>query len=325
MTVDCRRAAAIGALALWGARASAQAPPPIVAGAATQGYANVVALLAYDPDAQAAWFFCSGTVVATEAVLTAAHCIDEADFYEEQGLSLLVATGSDLIVNGVDDYSFIEEAIVHPSWQGFDTTPTYDIALLRLERALTGVQPATLSTQPPTSAWSATPLELVGFGVTGANRTDAGVKRVATVDYAGATTHFVTIDGVSNVCQGDSGGPMFRTVDGGRLLVGVHSYVEGATTGTDACTNGRGAAHRVDLVASWIESEVRESGAGAVTQDGYAASSSVGSLESGQSGCAVAPAPRRWWLWGALTLAVVGRQRSGSVRAAGWTRSIPRR
>ena len=293
------------------------AAPPISGGEVAADEAAVVALLAFDEEREAAAVFCSGTVIESQAVLTAAHCLDEADRLAEQGFVVVVASGVDLIRQGVVDVVRADGWRSHPSWQGFapPAPPRFDVGVVFLERGLAGTEVARLGEQAPTRAWEGERLELVGFGATSLGAGDGGTKRSVVVDWTGFDSHFVFIDSPGrNVCEGDSGGPMFRAVESDRYVVGVHSYVVAEDPSLDACSEGQGASHRVDTVVDWIRKETDVQGVGAGDALG-APSGSVASLDveepvacaAGRSGTG---SPRSWAvLWGTVLVWPLRRAR----------------
>lgn len=305
-------------LALVGFFLDPVTPPPISGGTRAEDAPAVVGLLAYDEDQEAAVVFCSGTLVAQEAILTAAHCLDEADRHAEQGRLLVVASGVDLLRDGIVDAVEASAWVSHPSWQGFapPSPPRFDVGVVVLERPLAGAQVAVLGDTPPSSAWQGERLELVGFGATSLGAGDGGTKRSVTVDYVGADEHFLFIDSPgANVCEGDSGGAMFRVDGGDRILVGVHSYVYAEDPSRDPCTEGQGASHRVDAVVDWIRQEAEPQGVGAGGLDAVP-SGAAGSLDLEEPvACALGDtgtAGRRWWP--VLLVALVWRPKRGHRR-----------
>ncbi len=79
----------------------------IVSGTPTGGFPGTVAVGAVRGSQGA--IFCSGTVVAERFVLTAAHCIEDAQPFEDAGYTLEVFSGDDLLRTG-----FVERA----AWVG---------------------------------------------------------------------------------------------------------------------------------------------------------------------------------------------------------------
>ncbi|WP_372890429.1 trypsin-like serine peptidase [Rhodosalinus sp.] len=89
---------------------------------------------------------CSGTLVAPDLVLTAAHCVTRSDGTAHRLSDLHFVAGWNR--GDYAGHGRVEEVILHPAWQGADTGDfTGDIALARLDaplkvRPLTAARPA---------------------------------------------------------------------------------------------------------------------------------------------------------------------------------------
>jgi hypothetical protein len=158
----------------------------LVAGEVTKGYASVV-LLRF-PERK-----CTGTVVGTRMVLTAAHCARKG-------------SQPDVIIDGAEPVS-ADTCIPHPD---YSHVPELDVALCRLPDPA-GVLPYPLSTSG--SLATNDDVSYVGYGkcanlfswFTGPVRTYGE----GTVEPAAGSA--LRIDG-NMVCGGDSGGPVFAVL-----------------------------------------------------------------------------------------------------------------
>ncbi|WP_217164103.1 trypsin-like serine protease [Streptomyces sp. AC512_CC834] len=195
---------------------------------------------------------CSGVLVDTEWLLTAASC-----FADNPAESLAVPAGkpartttatigrADLTGTGGAVRTVVELV----------PRTDRDVVLARLNRPVTDVTPIALATAAPTAGEE---LTLAGYGRTKTEWAPLNLHTGAfSVDAADATTATVTgKDGVA-ACMGDTGGPLVRTVNGTGQLAALSSRsYQGGCFGIDATeTRTGGVATRVDDLGSWIASK----------------------------------------------------------------------
>jgi Trypsin len=195
-------------------------------------FANVGVLQLHVEDE---WFdFCSGTLVASNVVLTAAHCTDFLVEVGDDGFG-----PADLRISfdpeGDAPYSTVDHIVVHPAWFTAGpcignsksrclAPPHEDIALVFLDAPVAGVTPAPIADAGYLDALDLTneTFTVVGYGtdefITGSA---ASPKAIVVVDgirsYRDVTVitehdafpdRFVKI--TKSVCFGDSGGPLFH-------------------------------------------------------------------------------------------------------------------
>jgi uncharacterized protein (TIGR03382 family) len=200
---------------------------------------------------------CTGTLVAPDVVLTAAHCIagepyevvvDTIDYARPGGERIRVAW-----------------ARAYPSWEY-----RYDVGVLMLDQPATFAKPRVV-TSACTARALLTPgrrVEIVGFGLATVEGLDSNTRlHQASVPVTDPTCardpacnpdvaphgEFTAGGHGADSCFGDSGGPVYiDTQDGhGHALVGIVS--RGLALPAAPCGNG-GVYVRVDKVISWIQS-----------------------------------------------------------------------
>jgi hypothetical protein len=207
-------------------------------------------------------FLASGTLVAPEWVLTAAHVVDSAN-----NLSFSI---------GGQTYR-VDRTIVYPGWNG-NLWSGYDIGLVHLVKPVDNIEPAHLYTGSGELNQADT---VVGFGKTGTGNSGdticGGLKRAAqnvisqienkrllVADFdnplpPGAVplgySHALPLEGL--IAPGDSGGGLFITTATGTYLAGVNSFV-GSDFGLPHSVYGNFSGHtRVSAFCDWIEARIR--------------------------------------------------------------------
>jgi secreted trypsin-like serine protease len=198
------------------------APQAVMEGTVDSGAYPWVAALVFRSSASGPWVTrCSGSLVAPDLVLTAAHC---GAYYSglpagRVGVTFdTVLSASSQVVTGT--------FIAHPD---FPLDKTRDFAVLRLDQPIGGITPATVA--PPSllqvlkdgGRLIGTHFETVGYGINAVTARDhscghvvdwtgSGTRRIASGAYISLSTTHLLLDmsaaqGDGGGCYGDSGGP----------------------------------------------------------------------------------------------------------------------
>lgn len=233
-------------------------PAEAVIGGEPDGDAHPnVGLLAFDRDGEGARppvAVCTGSVVADDVFLTAAHCITAA-FVPTGSQWVATLDSGPLFEPGFlpDDFPFLvtapvqraTHAIVHPEYD--PETRKNDIAVLLFAGApFEAVTPVVLPGLRELDRLLAhdrldgREATLVGYGadlVIEESQTRlflSGVRQAGTARFNSLTGHSLFLHGTDDggLCAGDSGSPQFMDFDGSRLAVAVSSR--------GVCHGGRG-------------------------------------------------------------------------------------
>ncbi|MDP2309619.1 MAG: serine protease [Pseudomonadota bacterium] len=234
--------------------AFAQEAPPIVNGSTTRDYGQVVTLYAADNDGYG-YNFCSGTLIASDWVLTAAHCVAAMDDNERSGMpNLIIIVGYDLNTEaGVTDYAYARRWIEHPSYN--DSTLQNDIGIIELETDITSIDIMPVNKDDIRSGDIGDDFRYVGWGITSDSGTDSSKKRTADIplyDYDSMFLYGYDPEDNQNVCSGDSGGAALQILGTNAFeLAAVNSFV--SDDDSTYCEGGYTGGTRVDSFISWIE------------------------------------------------------------------------
>lgn len=203
---------------------------------------------------------CSGTIVGSRTIITAAHCIKDFEPAIVDG-RMSVFIGNSIFQNG--ETLAIVDAVYPRGEDGFkyvgkETGYSNDIGLFYSAGPLPGV-PMRLHIDDPTWANIKSDyhreLTFVGFGLktmVHGKGSGAGVKRAAVWQYKNIDDHRFYFSGQSsNTCMGDSGGPALiqSKTSGDIILVGITSAGKGdCTTGIEV---------RVDAYNNWFAPRIQ--------------------------------------------------------------------
>lgn len=220
--------------------------PKIVNGVLTVRHPTAGALLKIDGSILSG--HCSGTLIGSRTFLTAAHCVAKDRSSRNYRVFLQHA--------GIFEVASIDP---HPDY----VFPVADLAVLKLSNPVRDIRPMGLRSE---AIPVGTDGLVVGFGRSGGERDDYGLKRVGSIKTAQCRTQFdnsklvcwnykdpVGAPGTSsNTCNSDSGGPLYAFGAGRLELAGVTSG--GAI---DSCLQGDHSYDvNVSFYRSWIASKL---------------------------------------------------------------------
>jgi secreted trypsin-like serine protease len=217
--------------------------------------------------------FCSGTLIAPELVLTAAHCLTNGRKPRSAG-SVAASFADDPSVSFAP--RAVAAVIVHADYDR--NRLLNDIGLLRLQTPVTEIKPvpnlAAQSNFTQADVSAALNLNFAGFGYSDLAKTEFGVKLQVDQPLGGlgctvpgcpsgapTETQISYVQDPDGPCNGDSGGPAFVDRSGTWYVGGVTSYGDGSCALYGASTN-------VAAFAGWISSQAACVPAGASCADG---------------------------------------------------------
>jgi secreted trypsin-like serine protease len=189
---------------------------------------------------------CTGTVVSPHVVLTAAHCLDPAIGGAVDHVAIFLGTDLNDPVQAADPTNFaaVATTMMDPKFSASLATPAHDLGLVVAAQPL-ALAPEALNRSSLGQGDVAESVVAVGFGQVSSDTTTAGPRRSIDANIFSVDDEHITLEDV--LCEGDSGGPTFRTKDGQRYVIGVHSFTQAAN-----CL-GLGDDTRVDVHTSFID------------------------------------------------------------------------
>lgn len=221
-------------------------------------------------------YFCSGSLIASELVVTAGHCVADLRPNEVKGLTVVAgrtflnrtSTGEEL---GVSRAIMPLDANGQRRYRSRGGAAAWDVALLELASP-SSYPPIAIAGTSETASWQPGRLvQTTGWGYTNAvsPRISNRLRLARQVILPGSvcrrdqgnvyeTRTMICIggpEGGSSTCSGDSGGPMVSPVGDGWRLVGLTSFGDFFCSGNVASVDNRTAGN---TIRNWVREKAIE-------------------------------------------------------------------
>jgi len=202
----------------------------------TNRFPNVGAAVYDDPDSGEKQILCTGTLISPTVFLTAGHCTDYLESIGEADVWVTFDPSFDTaspLIHGTYH--------THPLYGTGGQSNTYDLAVIVLDKAVTGIAPAALPTLGMLDRMSLRNQRFtaVGYGTVREDKRKGpqslffdGMRRYADQGFRSLTKSWLNLSmnpstGSGGTCYGDSGGPHF--------LAGTNIVVSVTVTGDRFC------------------------------------------------------------------------------------------
>ncbi|MFO0695357.1 MAG: trypsin-like serine protease [Polyangiales bacterium] len=188
---------------------------------------------------------CSGSLVGTRTVLTAAHCLRSSTLGSMRVTSVRIGNPA-----GATRTVRVAETHVHPAFDVERPEHGNDVALLVLAEDVTDRRPLRLATANDDPSEQGTRIRIEGFGLVRRNGRTVRSRalRTASLEYLSpfhcfsgdvegmARNRMCAASPEAGVCPGDSGSAATRERDGERIVVGVVSLAIDRSTCSETAT-----------------------------------------------------------------------------------------
>ncbi|OLY81156.1 Urokinase-type plasminogen activator [Smittium mucronatum] len=182
-------------------------------------------------------FECTGSLIGSQYVVTAAHCVHYSDrtIMPAKAFGLMIGSAELATADDVQDFYNVTDIYV----DGYRTESANDIAILKLDREVlpTVATPVKIY---PYQVTSSLPVEVAGFGITKLDSTDLSQELMRALVSVSNSTQCEDFNSSwdnnsgplicsinengNDSCKGDSGGPLVAKLNGERTLVGITSW-----------------------------------------------------------------------------------------------------
>lgn len=182
-------------------------------------------------------FFCTGSLINSTTVVTAAHCFFDDSGFRGLADPIIVVRGQ-IERTSRGEVLFPRDVQIHPDYD--PNTMLNDVAIIDLVYPTTTTSFLKLATAPVTSTAIKTNLRLYGWGLnenqiapqylqSSAQKNATKIAAQYFSDYFDGSTQIgayrkISSSQYSEACSGDSGGPLTTVVNKKTYLVGIVSY-----------------------------------------------------------------------------------------------------
>ncbi len=209
--------------------------------------------------------FCTGTLIASRLVVTAAHCITAAQrsMNRNQTVQFRIDLPTGQGTNFKATYHDVGIVKTHPQYSSSRGGLANDVGYMTLKKDVAGVTPIPINTTKLDQTWVGKQVTFLGYGLiqTQPRPRSPGRKYSANITLRTVSADRIrTQDKGKSICSGDSGGPGLYKFNGEMRIIAVNSYVTGRTSGRQPLCDGAGWSFRVDYYVSWLQPLINKYG-----------------------------------------------------------------